>query len=30
VAWEGKDALVIANENGQLFRVALSSLQAVR
>ncbi len=30
VAWEGKDALVIANENGQLFRVALSSLQAAR
>lgn len=30
VAWEGNDALVIANENGQLFRVALSSLQAVR
>jgi len=30
VAWEGKDALVIANENGQLFQVALSSLQAVR
>jgi hypothetical protein len=29
VAWEGNDALVIANENGQLFRVALSSLQAV-
>ena len=30
VAWEGNDALVIANENGQLFRVALSSLQAAR
>ena len=30
VAWEGNDALVIANENGQLFQVALSSLQAVR
>jgi hypothetical protein len=30
VAWEGNDALVIANENGQLFRVALSSLPAAR
>lgn len=30
VAWEGNDELVIANENGQLFRVALSSLQAAR
>lgn len=30
VAWEGNDALVMANESGQLFRIALSSLQEVR
>jgi len=30
VAWDGNESLVIGNESGQLFRVALSSFEAVR
>jgi hypothetical protein len=30
VAWDGNDSLVVGNEQGQLFRVALSSFDTVR
>jgi len=30
VAWDGNDSLVIGNESGQLFRVALSNFETVR
>ena len=30
VAWDGNDSLVIANEQGQLFRIGLASMDAVR
>ena len=30
VAWDGNDSLVIGNEQGQLFRVALGAMQTVR
>ena len=30
VAWDGNDSLVIGNESGQLFRVALASMDVVR
>jgi len=30
VAWDGTDSLVVANEQGQLFRLALSGLETVR
>jgi hypothetical protein len=30
VAWDGNDALVLGNEQGQLFRVALADFETVR